>query len=270
MLTLVQIAYWYHRLCKSKAGWVASNRNLISALKRGIGVHHAGMPVSVSSSRIFWPPQTPSCASLQTQYRQLVEVLYRGGFLGVVFATATLALGINMPCRTVVFGGNSIFLNPLYYRQMSGRAGRRGYDHDGNVVFHCVPLVKRLQLQRAEVTPLRGQPPFTVSMVLRLITLAQQVWASSPALACYSCALPLVRTDLHSSRTSWIASCRVLCTFIPMNTKPWTRGSQHNWLTADKSWKNWLHTVAPWLRLCCGPVPWLMIAASPSVRLAGE
>lgn len=59
---------------------------LISSLTRGIGVHHAGM---------------------NRKYRQVVEILFRKGFLRVIVATGTLALGINMPCKTVVFSGDS-------------------------------------------------------------------------------------------------------------------------------------------------------------------
>jgi superfamily II RNA helicase len=70
----------------------------INALKRGVGVHHAGM---------------------SRKYRQSVEMLFRKGFLRVVIATGTLALGINMPCRTVVFAGDSVYLTALNYRQAS-------------------------------------------------------------------------------------------------------------------------------------------------------
>lgn len=61
---------------------------LIEALGRGIGVHHAGM---------------------NRKYRQVVEILFRKRFLRVVIATGTLALGINMPCKTVVFAGDSVY-----------------------------------------------------------------------------------------------------------------------------------------------------------------
>ena len=56
----------------------------------------------------------------------------------MVIATGTLALGINMPCVTTVFSGDSVFLTALNFRQASGRAGRRGFDLLGNVVFHCI------------------------------------------------------------------------------------------------------------------------------------
>ena len=88
------------------------------AWKRGIGVHHA---------------------SYHTKYRGSTEYLFRRGHLQVVFATETLALGINMPCRTVVLTKDSLYLNTMLYRQMIGRAGRRGFDTIGNIVYFGVP-----------------------------------------------------------------------------------------------------------------------------------
>lgn len=69
--------------------------------------------------------------SLNKSYRDLVETLFRGKHLKAVLCTSTLAVGISMPARTSVFCGDSKFLTPLQYRQMAGRAGRRGYDNIG-------------------------------------------------------------------------------------------------------------------------------------------
>ncbi|XP_059501741.1 probable ATP-dependent RNA helicase DDX60 [Stegostoma tigrinum] len=119
-------------------------------LERGIGFHHA---------------------SLNSKGRQAVEMLFRLGFARVVTATGTLALGINMPCKTVVFLDDSVLLDALQYRQMSGRAGRRGFDLIGNVVFYSVPMPKVQRLLKASVPLLSGQFPLSVSLVLRLILL---------------------------------------------------------------------------------------------------
>ncbi|OKL57447.1 hypothetical protein UA08_07159 [Talaromyces atroroseus] len=123
---------------------------LIDALERGIGVHHAGM---------------------NRKYRQICEILFRRGFLRVVIATGTLALGINMPCKTVVFSGDSVFLTALNFRQAAGRAGRRGFDLLGNVVFQHIPTAKIQRLISSRLPDLNGHFPITTSLVLRLFIL---------------------------------------------------------------------------------------------------
>ena len=90
------------------------------ALLRGIAAHHAGMlPV----------------------FRHTVEELFTAGLIKAVFATETLALGINMPARTVVLerlvkynGEQHLPLTPGEYTQLTGRAGRRGIDIEGHAV----------------------------------------------------------------------------------------------------------------------------------------
>ncbi|KAF2871247.1 DEAD/DEAH box helicase-like protein [Massariosphaeria phaeospora] len=126
---------------------------LLDAMRRGIGVHHAGM---------------------NRKYRQVVEMLFRKGYLRVVVATGTLALGINMPCKTVIFSGDSVFLTALNYRQAAGRAGRRGFDMLGNVVFHGISISKIHRLISSRLPDLNGHFPITTTLVLRLFTLLNE------------------------------------------------------------------------------------------------
>lgn len=141
----------------SRYFWQMQRRGLASwltlALQRGIGVHHAGM---------------------NRKYRQVVEMLFRQGYLRVVIATGTLALGINMPCATVVFSGDSIFLTALNFRQAAGRAGRRGFDLLGNVVFQGISHGKVCRLLSSRLPDLNGHFPVTTTLVLRLFSLLQE------------------------------------------------------------------------------------------------
>ena len=126
---------------------------LIDALRRGIGVHHAG---------------------LNRKYRQVCEILFWKGYLHVVVATGTLALGINMPCKTVIFSGDSVFLTALGFRQAAGRAGCRGFDFLGNIVFQGVPYTKVCRLLSSKLPSLNGHFPVTTSLVLRLLILLHE------------------------------------------------------------------------------------------------
>ncbi len=99
----------------------------LAGLQRGIAAHHAGM--------------------LPT-FKQVVEELFAAGLIRAVFATETLALGINMPARTVVIerldkwnGENHADLTPGEYTQLTGRAGRRGIDVEGHAVVLWQPGV---------------------------------------------------------------------------------------------------------------------------------
>ncbi|MCJ1400686.1 hypothetical protein MMC11_003894 [Xylographa trunciseda] len=130
--------------------WKGVAEWLMKALKRGVGIHHAGM---------------------NKKYRTIVEILFRKGYLRVVIATGTLALGINMPCKTVIFSGDSVYLTALNFRQCAGRAGRRGFDILGNVVFHGVPIDKACRLLSSRLPDLNGHFPITTTLILRLFTL---------------------------------------------------------------------------------------------------
>lgn len=91
------------------------------ALERGVAAHHAG---------------------LLPAFKVTVEELFQRGLVKAVFATETLALGINMPARTVVLeklskwnGEGHVAISPGEYTQLTGRAGRRGIDIEGNAVI---------------------------------------------------------------------------------------------------------------------------------------
>ena len=97
----------------------------LEGLQRGIAAHHAGLlPV----------------------FKEVVEELFAEGLIRSVFATETLALGVNMPARTVVIerldkwnGETHATLTPGEYTQLTGRAGRRGIDVEGHAVVIWQP-----------------------------------------------------------------------------------------------------------------------------------
>lgn len=132
--------------------WTPTPKWALDALLRGIGVHHAGM---------------------NKHYRTTVESLYRMGYIQVVIATGTLALGINAPTKTSVFLGDSPFLTALMYRQCAGRAGRRGFDLLGKVVFYALPMERVQRLVLSKLPSIGGNFPLTSTMVLRLFNLLQ-------------------------------------------------------------------------------------------------
>ncbi|KAJ9555668.1 hypothetical protein OSB04_010282 [Centaurea solstitialis] len=100
---------------------------LAETLISGVAYHHAGLTV---------------------EEREIVENCYRKGLVRVLTATSTLAAGVNLPARRVIFRQPRIgrdFIDGTRYRQMSGRAGRTGIDTKGESVLICKPEeVKRI------------------------------------------------------------------------------------------------------------------------------
>jgi superfamily II RNA helicase len=121
--------------------------NLISLLEKGIAIHHAGIiPI----------------------LREMVELLFAKGYVKLLFATETFAVGINMPTKTVLFTDlnkfNGTNMRPLYsheYTQMAGRAGRRGIDTVGHVI-HLTNLFKNIDLLTLKMI-MKGKPQTLVS-----------------------------------------------------------------------------------------------------------
>lgn len=119
-----EVGIWLENLPKEDRN-LQQVHMLAEILPRGLAFHHAGLLPGL---------------------KVLVETLFARGHLRAVFATDTLALGINMPARAVVVGSLSKFdgyemrlLTPNEYRQLTGRAGRRSMDVRGAAVIPYSP-----------------------------------------------------------------------------------------------------------------------------------
>ncbi len=130
-------------------------------LLRGLAAHHAGM--------------LPA-------FRHTVEELFTAGLIRAVFATETLALGINMPARTVVLerlvkfnGEQHLPLTPGEYTQLTGRAGRRGIDVEGHAVVLWNPGEETTEpsavagLASTRTFPLRSSFAPSYNMTINLV-----------------------------------------------------------------------------------------------------
>lgn len=147
-------------------------RDISRFVKAGVGVHHAGM---------------------LPKYRLLVERLAGAGLLKLVCGTDTLGVGVNVPIRTVVFtqlckydGRDTRVLSVRDFQQIAGRAGRRGFDHEGFVwcqapeheVEYAMALEKarekfgddpaKLRKVRRPSPPKRGYAPWNADTFERL------------------------------------------------------------------------------------------------------
>jgi hypothetical protein len=80
-------------------------------------------------------------------------------------------MGINMPTKTVAFIDDSIFLDALNYRQSSGRAGRRGFDIQGNIIFINIPVSKIRHLIVSAIPNIQAHFPTSVTFFMRLLHL---------------------------------------------------------------------------------------------------
>lgn len=109
-------------------------KEISKLLRHGIGIHHAG---------------------LLPKYRLLVEKLTQRGLLKVICGTDTLGVGVNVPIRSVLFtqlckydGTGTKILSVRDFKQISGRAGRRGFDDVGYVVAQApVHVVENIRLE---------------------------------------------------------------------------------------------------------------------------
>jgi ATP-dependent RNA helicase HelY len=142
----------------SQSPHIAGHRQLWHLEHLGVGAHHSG--------------QLPA-------WKLVLETLMTEGLLEAVFATSTVAAGVNFPARTIVFlnsdrfnGQEFVALTPTEFHQMTGRAGRRGMDHIGFALaipgkFMNIRLIARtLSLPPSDVI---SRIKINFSMVLNLL-----------------------------------------------------------------------------------------------------
>lgn len=141
---------------------------LRSLIDKGIAYHHSG---------------------LVPMLKEIIEILFSRGFIKVLFATETFAVGINMPTKTAVFVGVKKYddlkgdmrvLSTAEYLQMAGRAGRRGLDTMGTVIYlpdrnPIEPSEMRLMMcgGRAEVT---SRMEFDYDFILKTLHSGNRTW----------------------------------------------------------------------------------------------
>ena len=137
---------------------VLDHDSWLEGLSSGIAAHHAGLV----------PP-----------FKETVEECFAAGLLQVVFATETLAMGVNLPARSVVIeslsrfrGEGHVFLTPADYTQLTGRAGRRGIDDEGHAFTmwsRWVDFAQVAELAASDEFELRSAFRPTYNMAANLI-----------------------------------------------------------------------------------------------------
>ncbi|KAI5190077.1 antiviral helicase SKI2 [Nematocida minor] len=135
---------------------------VVPNLIRGVGMHHSGLlPI----------------------LKEIIEMLFTTGALRVLFSTETLAMGLNMPARTVVIRTskkynpelrNYVDISVGEYTQMAGRAGRRGYDIKGTSILECtgqeiLPEKLLVNLQTGTAGAIESNFYITARMILKLL-----------------------------------------------------------------------------------------------------
>ena len=153
-----------------------STRRARQVLAKGIAFHHAGLLPSV---------------------KHIIESLFSSGDIKVLYTTETFAVGVNMPARTVImeslrkYDGISVRnLTPREYAQMSGRAGRRGIDKEGNAVIVVTPDFHPFSVEKTlgkDTNPVESQFKLSFNTTLNLLKrheekdipaiLAQTLWS---------------------------------------------------------------------------------------------
>ena len=147
---LIHIWNYQLRRHKDELEKLPQYHHVRSLVERGIAFHHSG---------------------LIPMLKEIIEILFSKGFIKVLFATETFAVGINMPTKTAVFVGVKKFdeevndmriLTTAEYLQMAGRAGRRGLDTMGTVIY--LPDRNPLESHEMRAMMCGGKAPVTSRM----------------------------------------------------------------------------------------------------------
>lgn len=180
------IEFHLHRF-KEKVQLSQQYFNLINLLERGIAYHHSG---------------------LLPMLKEIVEILFSKGFIKVIFTTETLAIGLNLPVRTVVFTsyrkyddstGSKRMLYTDEYTQICGRAGRRGKDTKGYVFYlpeheyEDLELVKKMMC--GSKTKLTSRMKFEYEFILKTVHNKNLNWVD---LVEHSYFFEQVKKEIHS------------------------------------------------------------------------
>jgi len=189
----------------------------LANLESGVASHHAG---------------------LVPAFKETVEDLFVSGHLQVVFATETLAMGINMPARSVVLEKLSKFtgeghdlLKPGDFTQLTGRAGRRGIDTQGTaVVLHTthVPFDRVAAIAAAGSHPLRSSFRPSYNMVVNMIANYEQSRAEQLLQASFAQFTAQARSESLGSRLAALEND--IATWKPLATCQ--RGDIRSWADA--------------------------------------
>jgi superfamily II RNA helicase len=134
--------------------------NLMSLLRKGIAIHHSGM--------------TPI-------FKEMVEILFAKGFIKMLFATESVAIGLNLPVKTCIFtdiykhdGSGIRILQGHEYQQSSGRSGRLGLDSVGHVIhlnnlFRDTNIVAYKTMMNGKPQTLKSKFKISYNLLLNLI-----------------------------------------------------------------------------------------------------
>jgi len=144
--------------------------NILPLLRRGVGIHHGGLlPI----------------------LKEVVEILFQSELLKVLFSTETFSMGLNMPCKTVVFTSVKKWDGDVFrivsggeYIQMSGRAGRRGIDDRGIVIAMMDEQLEPTQAKemiKGQSDPLNSSFHLGYNMLLNLLRSEDQTPAKMMA-----------------------------------------------------------------------------------------